>query len=101
MLRSLLSVAVVTLFGCTLALAEEAPAGVPEQTKCPEQLDKFESGGASADFVVKCIGKPVSEDHNPDGRFVYLYKLKDGITITYLFDSKGLLLRHRVYQVKE
>lgn len=101
MFGRVLSVVAVGLCAGTFALAEEPPPRVPEQTQCPERLDQFVDGGASALFIVKCIGKPANEDHNPDGRFVYLYKLKGGITITYLFDPNGLLLGTRVYQVKQ
>ena len=80
--------------------AGDAPGVQDAATKvaCPARLDGFVNGAATAAVIVGCIGKPASADHNPDGRFVYLYKLRDGITVAYLFDAGGVLASTNVYQ---
>lgn len=65
---------------------------------CPERLDGFEKGAATAEQIKACLGAPQHEDHNPDGRSVYLYRLKNGIAITYLFDSNGVYQQFRAYK---
>jgi hypothetical protein len=56
----------------------------------------FVEGKSTAEDVKAALGKPDHENHNPDGRFVYLYSSPNGM-ITYLFDSKGVLIRIRGY----
>ena len=99
-LRSIV-VALLVVVASQASLAAGDPPVKPEaptKPACPERLDGFVNGDATAKAIVTCIGKPASEDHNPDGRFVYLYKLKDNITITYLFDTNETLVRTNVYK---
>ena len=81
------------------AFADESATNAPKsQASCPERLDGFTNGEATAEQIKGCLGQPHHEDHNPDGRFVYLYNLKNKITITYLFESSGVLTRTNVYK---
>lgn len=93
-------IAALFVFG---ALTQEVYADEPvnvskPQSLCPERLDGFINGEATADQIKGCLGNPHHEDHNPDGRFVYLYTLKNKITITYLFESTGVLTRTNAYK---
>jgi hypothetical protein len=55
-------------------------------------------GLATADQVKAKLGKPSFEDHNPDGRFIYMYDQLNNQVAAYLFDAKGALIRVRTYQ---
>lgn len=55
-------------------------------------------GMATADQVKAKLGKPSYEDHNPDGRFIYMYDQPGSRVTAYLFDSGGHLIRIRAYQ---
>lgn len=94
--------AVAAAILCILMGASHAedskPSSSPTKFACPERLDGFENGKATAEQIKGCLGPPHYGDHNPDGRFVYLYNLKNGITVTYLFDAGGVLTRMSVYK---
>lgn len=80
------------------ATGPEAPKPVPTLTKCPDNAGAYVDSHVSASFVVKCMGKPQSENHNPDGRYVYMYNLKGGAMIGFLFDHDGVLIRPVAYR---
>ncbi|MDB5990085.1 MAG: hypothetical protein JWQ10_1488 [Herbaspirillum sp.] len=93
--------ALLTIVAATeIVYAEEPkPDVAPPKSACPERLDGFANGLSSAEQIKTCLGQPPAhEDHNPDGRFVYLYNLKNGIAITYLFEPSGLLIRTNAYK---
>ena len=67
---------------------------VAHLANCPKDYEPFVAGEATAEFVRSCMGKPIYEDHNPDGRFVYVYKSKEDTSrLTFLFDSSQKLLK--------
>jgi hypothetical protein len=94
------------LYGLAAATAlyaqDQGPEGTvpPSKPSCPKQLDEFAVGVASADDIRRCNGAPKTQDNNPDGRFTYLYELRNGIMIVYLFGQDRLLIRTRAYQNK-
>lgn len=55
-------------------------------------------GQTTADQIKSKLGKPSYEDHNPDGRFIYMYDQPNNQVVAYLFDAKGVLIRIRAYQ---
>lgn len=69
----------------------------------PEALAKLKKGETS-DHVRELFGSPTSEDHNPDGRFVYVYEyksLKDSSEkgfVTLLFGKDKRLLKLEAYK---
>lgn len=63
---------------------------------CPSTLGGYKQGQATSEEVRQCLGKPVHEDRNPDGRYVYIYNIQ-GNMIAFLFDSAGKLIRIRGY----
>ena len=63
---------------------------------CPSTLGGYKEGQATSEQVKQCLGKPVHEDRNPDGRYVYMYNIQ-GNTVAFLFDSAGKLIRIRGY----
>lgn len=44
------------------------------------------------------MGQPEHEDHNPDGRYVYIYRPDVHTIMSFLFDAKGKLIRTRGYR---
>ncbi|KAF0843586.1 hypothetical protein FNL37_1014 [Methylovorus glucosotrophus] len=87
------------------ALACGAVAAEPEPTSaetteapCPKTLGEYVAGESTSDIVLRCLGKPHHEDHNPDGRFTYLYNLNQKVTVVFLFDPQSKLIRYRGYQ---
>jgi hypothetical protein len=62
-----------------------------------ESLPPFVNGTTTAKEVKKQLGRPMNENHNPDGRFVYMYQTRDGAMVAFLFDDKGVLIRVRGY----
>jgi hypothetical protein len=90
--------AIALIFSMNIVNADEVSTAASSNSSCPSRLDGFENGVATAEQVKICIGAPHHEDHNPDGRFVYLYHLKNGIIITYLFDKSGILERTNAYK---
>ena len=77
--------------------------GTCGQTATPASLtapvSPFVEGKSTAEDVKTALGKPEHENHNPDGRFFYGYSSPNGM-VTYLFDSKGVLIRIRGYKMK-
>ena len=69
----------------------------------PEALGKLKKG-ESSDHVRELFGSPTSEDHNPDGRFVYVYEyesLKDSSDkgfVTLLFGKDRKLLKLEAFK---
>ena len=72
------------------------------------KVNSLEKGKTTSDEVVKLFGKPEHEDHNPDGRFVYLYKCSlpsktqgappfNGM-ITFLFSKDKTFIKYQVYK---
>jgi len=92
------SLAVIALEGCT---TPDPTASAP----CPTQISGYMAGQATAEFVKRCLGTPLSEDHNKDGRFVYLYNTNETptakIITSFLFDSGGKLIRTRPYSMQK
>ena len=68
----------------------------PDGILDPAIVGTLKQGTTTSDEVKQKLGPPVHEDHNKDGRFVYLYdpgKYYSG----FLFDAKGVLTAIRVY----
>ena len=85
-----------------MARAEDpAPATAPPPRhldKCPHEIADYDGSDATADLVKRCLGKPTSEDHNRDGRFVYMYSARGGdLYLAFLFDPAGKLIRMNAY----
>jgi hypothetical protein len=59
----------------------------------------FTAGKSTADEVRKKFGKPITENHNPDGRFVLMFDAPEGKgrMLGCLFDSAGVLTAIRRY----
>lgn len=59
----------------------------------------FTAGKTTADEVRKKFGKPITENHNPDGRSVLMYDAPEGKgrMLGCLFDSAGILTAIRRY----
>jgi hypothetical protein len=85
---------VVAVFGCASTLAAEPG----QQPTCPASVDGYTAGESTSEFVKECLGIPIHEDHNPDGRFVYLYQIDGKTKVAFLFDASGKLIRTRGYQ---
>lgn len=67
--------------------------------KCPKNVADFIDSDASATFVKKCLGRPASENRNPDGRLVYMYSFQGGkLMLAFLFASDGSMIRVRAYK---
>ena len=77
--------------GLLANLASAAPAD------CPTKLGEYVAGEATSDFVKHCMGEPGFENHNPDGRFVYIYDLDADTKAAFLFNLSGKLIRIRGY----
>ena len=75
--------------GCATAPAPQAI--------CPTTVAGYVAGEATSNLVKSCMGQPEHEDHNPDGRYVYLYRPDIHTIMSFLFDSKGKLIRTRGY----
>lgn len=76
--------------GC--ATTSNAPAN------CPKIVGGYKAGETTSQLVQSCLGSPFHENHNPDGRYVYLYKIDTTTTIAFLFDSSGKLIRTQGYK---
>jgi hypothetical protein len=85
--------AIALLAGCATAPASRSS----RPANCPDNAGGYVDGVATSDFVKSCLGNPSHIDKNPDGRYVYLYNLRSGTVITFLFDSSGKLIRTRGY----
>lgn len=90
---------------CPSKKAEAEPAA-PDLKSDPSAEDRdpfgfFAVNTATAEQVRDKLGKPEMENHDPDGRFVYIYKSPAGLYVTYLFDKAGTLTRIRAYSVNQ
>lgn len=82
-----------------VAAAEPEPtSSAPVEAPCPKALGEYVAGESTSALVLRCVGKPHHEDHNPDGRFTYLYNLDQSVTVVFLFDSQSKLIRYRGYK---
>lgn len=61
--------------------------------KCPENIANFPIGETTSDDVISCMGKPIHEDYNPDGRFVYLYETPKEVVLAYVFGKDKKLVK--------
>jgi hypothetical protein len=82
---------------CAPGVAQAPPPASAAATPPDESFPPFVNGTSTAKEVRDKLGKPASENHNPDGRFVYLYQAKNGAILTFLFDAQGVLTRVRGY----
>ena len=83
----------LTLQGCT----NTVPAGFV----CPKTFGDYKPGVINSAEVKQCMGDPVHEDHNPDGRYIYMYESTDGTIVAFLFDSSDKLIRVNGYVTKK
>ncbi|KTC51471.1 hypothetical protein AO262_17685 [Pseudomonas fluorescens ABAC62] len=65
---------------------------------CPKTVGDYKVGESTSQEIQSCLGTPYYENHNPDGRYVYLYKLDTAITIAFVFDASGKLINTRGYK---
>lgn len=65
---------------------------------CPKKIGDYKAGEATSQQIRSCLGSPLNENHNPDGRFLYLYEVKSNITVGFLFDSSGKLISTQGYK---
>ncbi|GLQ88863.1 outer membrane protein assembly factor BamE domain-containing protein [Dyella flagellata] len=75
-------------------------------------VNSFQRGQTTAAEVKAVLGKPLHEDHNSDGRYVYVYNYdlpnvknpqsadKKGL-MALLFGTDGVFLGLRVYQTTQ
>lgn len=84
---------IAALGGCAGMVAR---SGAP----CPTTYNGFKEGEATSADVKACLGDPINEDHNKDGRYVYVYSPSDNRMFTYLFDPHGKLVAFRAYGKK-
>lgn len=88
---------IATLAACTTTpLSSTIPAA---ETKfvCPStggELDNFKTEKQ----VISCLGKPRHETSQPDGRHTGLYGFSGGLTIVFLYDESGNVIRNRAYK---
>lgn len=80
----------VFLSGCATAAAPKAT--------CPTTVAGYAAGETTSDFIKSCMGQPEHENHNPDGRYVYIYRPDVHTIMSFLFDAKGKLIRTRGYR---
>lgn len=81
----------------TSLLAVSGATAAPKKD-CPDNAGGYVVGEATAKFVKSCLGRPTREDRNgPDGMFNYMYQLKDGPMVFFVFDKSGVLVRVRGY----
>lgn len=76
------------------------------------KVNSLHRGQTTASEATAALGTPVHEDHNPDGRFIYLYKFDlpnakqpqsphiHGL-FALLFNAGGIFQGLRVYEDKE
>lgn len=65
---------------------------------CPKTVGDYKVGESTSLKVQSCLGSPYHENYNPDGRYVYLYKLDPTTTLAFVFDKSGTLLNTRGYK---
>jgi hypothetical protein len=90
----------------TKPTSPEAQASLPQISSDVSAGDRdpfgfFTVNTSKAGDVRQKLGKPEMENHNPDGRFVYIYKSPAGVYVTYLFDPSGTLIHIRGYMIKQ
>lgn len=83
----------------TLCITTNTSSVFAEPARCSSLIDGYVKGSSTAQFVQSCLGEPNHKDHNPDGRFVYLYRFDDLVT-TFLFDDSGVLIRSNSFRKK-
>ncbi|ROM33630.1 hypothetical protein BK648_22850 [Pseudomonas poae] len=65
---------------------------------CPKTVGDYKVGKSTSQEIQNCLGSPYYENYNPDGRYVYLYKLDPAITRAFVFDASGKLINTRGYK---
>lgn len=100
-MKSFISFAVVALVvsGCSSAPTGSGNTNTQSNYQCPTtgaELDKFKT----EQQVLSCWGKPRHATSKPDGRHTGLYDLKNSLTIVFLYDANGNVIRNRAYQDK-
>jgi hypothetical protein len=90
----------LSLSFAVLALLAGCGTTPSTSSTCPKTVDDYKAGEATSELVLRCMGKPSHEDHNPDGRYVYLYDINESTKLTFLFDKSGSLIRTRGYNQK-
>lgn len=65
---------------------------------CPKTIADYKAGETTSQLVKSCLGLPLHENHNPDGRYVYLYRNDTATIIAFLFDTSGKLIRTQDYK---
>ncbi|MCS4250752.1 MULTISPECIES: hypothetical protein [unclassified Pseudomonas] len=73
------------------------PNPTPSES-CPKTFGDYKAGELTSQEVQSCLGSPSHENYNPDGRYVYLYKLKTNTILAFVFDKSGMLLNTRGYK---
>ena len=81
-------------------------ASTPSNTLNDRDEGSFEcptTGAGLTDFktekhVLSCLGNPINETSKPDGRHTGLYEFNGGITIVYLYDANGNVIKNQVYK---
>ena len=48
--------------------------------------------------VISCLGQSQYATSKPDGRHTGLYNFQGGLTIVFLYNSEGKVIRYRAYQ---
>ena len=67
------------------------------EIKLPGKSDAITKAGSTTPLeVLAALGKPLREDYNPDGKFVYAFDTKTGFDV-FLFDQENRLIRNRTY----
>lgn len=65
---------------------------------CPKKIGGYKVGETTSQLVQTCLGSPFHEDHNPDGRYVYIYEIDTNIFVSFLFEASGQLIRTHGYK---
>lgn len=65
---------------------------------CPKTLGDYKAGEATSKLVQSCLGWPIHEDHNPDGRYAYVYEMDSATNVIFVFDTSGKLIRTKGYK---
>jgi len=100
-MKRLMMLVVMSLGVCNISFADT----IEDVTK----LNSLKQGATTSEDVIGTFGKPLRENHNPDGRFIYVYNCrlpdKDGPSnpplvgeITFLFGPDHRFVRLSVYQ---
>ncbi|PKL34487.1 MAG: hypothetical protein CVV45_02975 [Spirochaetae bacterium HGW-Spirochaetae-10] len=91
-------VLIILLGGCSSSgdLQEQAPDSRSECPRSGKDLDSLRS----EDQVIACFGKPEHETQKPDGRHTGLYRVTDEVTVVFLYDPDGNVIRYNAYRNK-